>query len=129
MRTETAKQLEQAARIHQEKMEQKGMAGRAKDWLNSTWLVKAVYNDYNAGIVSDARRRVVEEGFYGKTLDDTVNRQSYGDFNHQRVPGEEWMSDAQYEKWLAEKTKDQDNAKDKQHDQRQDRGNDKGMGM
>jgi hypothetical protein len=81
MKPDTRQQLEEAARIHQEKMQQRSLGERAMDALKKA--PDLLYNNYTSGVVSDIRRRLVEEGWFGKTVDDVVNRQNFGDNKRQ----------------------------------------------
>ena len=112
---------------------------QARDWAANTWVAKAVYNDYTAGAVADVRRRTVEEGWYGKTLDDTVNRQSFGEFKKNAVAGEEtgprWKTDKEFEAWFDAKmaqhrpdySPNKFYGRDQDQQQNQDQGRSRGM--
>jgi hypothetical protein len=77
----TRKDLEQSTRQFENP---RGVIETMKSRLNDAWEgIKhyathpqdLIFNDYTAGAVADVRRRVVEESWYGKTLDDTVTRE------------------------------------------------------
>jgi hypothetical protein len=145
MTEETRQELEESTRQFEKPS---GIIETMKSRINDAWEgIKhyaahpqdLIFNDYTTGAAADVRRRLVEEAAYGKTVDDTVTRQSYGEFKRNAVEGEEtgprWKTDKEFEAWFDAKmaqhnpdySPDKFYGRDQDQQQNQDQGKSRGM--